>query len=92
MLQIKFTSKMKRDFKRVQKRGKDMKKLEEVLNLLVLQEPLPERYKDHPLKGDMQGYRECHIEPNWLLVYQIIDDELILLASGTGTHSDLFEK
>ena len=76
----------------MQKRGKDMKKLAAVLNLLVLQEPLPEHYKDHSLKGDMKSYRECHIEPNWLLIYQIIDDELILLASGTGTHSDLFEE
>ena len=91
MLEVKFTSKMKRDFKRVQKRGKDMKKLYALLKLLVLQEPLPKKYQDHPLKGDMQGYRECHIEPNWLLIYQIKDDELLLLASGTGTHSDLFD-
>jgi mRNA interferase YafQ len=53
---------------------------------------MPDKYKDHPLKGEMNGYRECHIEPDWLLVYRISEDKLILLASGTGTHLDLFEE
>ena len=83
---------MKRDVKRIVKRGKDISKLTATLDLLATRGLMPERYKDHPLKGDMQGYRECHIEPDWLLIYQIIDDELILLASGTGTHSDLFDE
>ena len=53
---------------------------------------MPHQYKDHPLKGEMSGFRECHIEPNWLLVYQILNDELILLAAGTGAHADLFDE
>jgi mRNA interferase YafQ len=92
MLAIKYTNKMKRDVKRVVKRGKDISKLINVLNLLATREQLPERNQDHPLKGELHEYRECHIEPDWLLIYQINDDELILLASGTGTHSDLFDE
>ena len=92
MLKIKYTNKMKRDVKRVSKRGKDLSKLTSTLDLLAMGMPMPEKYHDHTLKGDLKGYRECHIEPDWLLVYQIIDDALILLASGTGTHSDLFDE
>ena len=91
MLAIKYTNKMKRDVKRVVKRGKDINKLTSILALLAAQEKLPEKYQDHPLKGDMLGYRECHIEPDWLFIYKIINDELLLLASGTGTHTDLFD-
>ncbi len=76
MLEIRFTSKMKRDYKRMQKRGKDMSHLNAVLNLLVQCQPLPEKYKDHQLKGDKKDFRECHIEPDWLLIYQIQDDKL----------------
>ena len=83
---------MKRDVKRIVKRGKDISKLTFTLDLLAAKGPIPEKYQDHPLKGNMRGYRECHIEPDWLLIYQIKDDALILLASGTGTHSDLFER
>jgi mRNA interferase YafQ len=83
---------MKRDVKRISKRGKDISKLIVTLDLLASEGQMPEKYQDHPLKGDLRGYRECHIEPDWLLIYQIIDDELILLASGTGTHSDLFNE
>ena len=92
MLTIKYTNKMKRDVRRIAKRGKDISKLTVILDLLAVKGEVPERYQDHPLKGDMLGYRECHIEPDWLLIYKIKDDELILLASGTGTHSDLFEE
>ena len=92
MLEIVYTNKMKRDAKRMKKRGKDLSKLVAVLDLLASQVPIPEKYRDHPLKGDWQDYRECHIEPNWLLIYQIFEDKLILSASGTGTHSDLFEE
>ena len=89
MLTIAYTSKMKRDVKRVMKRGKDIAKLTAALTMLASEAQMPEKYKDHPLKGEMRGYRECHIEPDWLLVYQIVQDELLLLASGT--HADLFE-
>jgi mRNA interferase YafQ len=90
MLKIKFTKKMKRDAKRMEKRGKDMSKLDIVLGLLVLRQPLPQKYGDHSLKGTMRDFRECHIEPDWLLVYCVWADELILLATATGTHSDVF--
>jgi len=92
MLEIKYTSKMKRDAKCMKKRGKDMLKLVAALDLLASGNPMPEKYKDHQLKGDFKDYRECHIEPDWLLIYQVLDDTLILSASGTGTHSDLFEE
>jgi mRNA interferase YafQ len=92
MLNIEFTSKMKRDVKRIRRRGKDMKKLYAALCILVDQEPLPPKYKDHQLKGEMFGYRECHLESDWLLIYQIIEDKLILSASGMGTHADLFDE
>ena len=92
MFTIQYTNKMKRDVKRVSKRGRDISKLTAALNLLASGEQMPENYKDHPLKGEMRGYRECHIEPDWLLVYQIVQDKLVLLASGTGTHTDLFDE
>jgi len=53
---------------------------------------MPVKYYDHPLKGEMSGYRECHIEWDWILIYQVFEDRLILSASGTGTHSDLFDE
>jgi mRNA interferase YafQ len=83
---------MKRDLKRMIKRGKNPDKLIITLDLLATENPMPEEYHDHQLKGDMKEYRECHIEPDWLLIYRIIKNELILLAFGTGTHSDLFKK
>jgi mRNA interferase YafQ len=83
---------MKRDVKRMNKRGKNMDKLITALELLASGKPIPARYNDHPLKGDMRGYRECHIENDWLLIYQIIENRLILSASGTGTHTDLFNE
>jgi mRNA interferase YafQ len=91
---IKYTNKMKRDAKRAEKRGKDMSKLTSTLALLTTNKPMPQKYRDHQLKGEMCDYRECHVdgEGDWLLVYRIIDDNLILLACGTGTHSDLFDE
>lgn len=74
----------------MQKRGKNMKKLEETIRILSSGEILPERYLDHPLNGNYKGYRECHIEPDWLLVYKIDNNTLTLVLSITGTHSDLF--
>jgi len=90
MLRLSFSNKMKRDTKRMEKRGEDMSKLKEVLGLLVSGQPLPPKYKDHPLRGPLNGFRECHIESDWLLVYRIVKDELLLLATATGSHSDLF--
>ena len=79
----------RRDVKRAEKRGKDMSKLRQVLLPLLDGETLPERYRDHPLRGNWTGYRDLHIEPDWLLIYRISGDELHL--ARTGSHSDLFD-
>jgi mRNA interferase YafQ len=78
----------RRDVRLAQKRAKDTSKLREVILLLIEGSPLPQRYKDHALGGDWKHYRECHIEPDWLLIYKIDGDDLYLVR--TGTHSDLF--
>lgn len=78
----------RKDVKRADKRGKDMAKLRAVILLLIEDAPLDVRYRDHPLKGVWQGYRDLHIEPDWLLLYRVTDTELLL--ARTGTHSDLF--
>ena len=81
----------KDDLKRVQKRGYDIGLLEEVVSILASGELLPAKYKDHSLRGgEYKNCRECHILPDWLLIYQIQDSELILYLTRTGTHSDLF--
>ncbi|MEC9358082.1 MAG: type II toxin-antitoxin system YafQ family toxin [Pseudomonadota bacterium] len=80
----------KRDVKRAEKRGKDMDKLRALLLLLLEGALLPERYRDHPLRGKWASYRDCHIEPDWLLIYRIEEDELQL--ARTGTHADLFDE
>lgn len=82
---------MKKDAKLMQKRGKDMKKLIDVLELLASGKTLPPKYKDHQLTGNLSDFRECHIEPDWLLIYQVFKNELILSATTTGSHSDLFK-
>jgi mRNA interferase YafQ len=92
MLKLEYTAKMKRDVKLACKRGKDMMKLDAALRLLVARQPMPKSYHDHPLKGEYRDFRECHIESDWLLVYRIFEDKLILLASGMGTHADLFDE
>lgn len=74
--------------KLAQKRNKDMTKLREAILLLIEGNPLPQRYKDHPLGGEWQQFRDCHIEPDWLLIYKIHGDDLHLVR--TGTHADLF--
>jgi mRNA interferase YafQ len=78
----------KRDVKLLQKRGKDMSKLRELVLLLSEAAPLPPRYKDHPLSGKWKHHRDSHIEPDWLLLYKIDDNDLYLVR--TGTHADLF--
>lgn len=78
----------RRDVRLANKRGKDMSKLREVILLLIQGEPLPLRYKDHPLTGDWRSFRDCHIEPDWLLIYKVEGEKLHLVR--TGTHSDLF--
>lgn len=92
MLTVIYTGEMKRDVKRVKKRGKDLSLLNEAIDILASGAQLPIKYCDHPLKGKLAGFRECHLESDWLLIYQIIEDALILVAAGTGTHSDLFNE
>ena len=84
------TSLFKKDLKTVEKRGYDMQLLKNVIDTLAMGLPLDEKYKDHKLIGNYQGCRECHITPDWLLIYEISEDELILYLTRTGTHSDLF--
>lgn len=90
MLQLVMTTQFKRDLKRAQKRGKDIKLLREILLTLQNKQTLEEKYKDHMLSGIYTGFRECHIQPDWLLIYAINETELVLIASRTGSHSDLF--
>ncbi len=92
MLQLVTTAKFRKDYKRIKKRGYDLSLLEKVLDTLLHEEILDRKFKDHALTGDYIGFRECHIQPDWLLIYAISDSELILTASRTGTHSDLFDK
>lgn len=84
------TNSFRRDYKTISKRGYDLTLLKEVVEILASGEPLPERYRDHALSGNFLGCRECHIRPDWLLIYEIEDDELILYLTRTGSHSDLF--
>ena len=84
------TTKFQKDLKRAQKRGYDIGLLTEVIRKLAAGEPLPAKNKDHPLSGDYAGCRECHITPDWLLIYETTDKELVLYLLRTGTHSDLF--
>lgn len=89
---IEFTGLMKKNMKLMQRRGKDMSKMQEVLSILIEGKTLPEKYKDHSLSGNYVNCRECHIEPDWLLIYKIENERLVLLLMKTGTHSDLFKK
>ena len=78
----------KKDVKRQKKRGKDLAKLKEIVDLLVIGEALPERCVDHSLSGDWLGWRDCHVEPDWILIYKVRSNSLML--GRTGSHSDLF--
>ena len=88
--EIERTPTFKKDFKLAQKQGLDLNKLKEIITLLANGELLPPKNKDHQLKGNYKGHRECHIEPDWLLIYKIQDDMLILSLVRTGSHSKLF--
>lgn len=89
MLTIRYETTFKKDFKKIVKRGYDVRLLEEVIELLANEQTLPQKYRDHCLVGNYSDFRECHITPDWLLIYQIDNDELILYLTRTGTHSDL---
>lgn len=90
MLERKVTDPFKKDLKRIRKQGKDLNLLTTVLHLLLGEQVLDTKYRDHALTGNYIGFRECHIQPDWLLIYMINHDKLILTASRTGSHSDLF--
>jgi len=89
MLEIRYQTRFKRDVRLLAKRGYDLSQLEAAIGLLQAEQPLPQRYRDHPLSGPWSHYRECHIEPDWLLVYKIDGQELVLILARTGTHSDI---
>lgn len=88
--EIKMSSKFKKDYKLILKRGYDKQLLQGVIDILVTGDKLPKEYKDHALMGDYKGCRECHITPDWLLIYRIEENMLILGLTRTGSHSDLF--
>ena len=87
---IRPTTRFQKDLKRVQRRGYDISLLTDIIKKLAGGETLLAKYKDHNLTGDYIGCRECHITPDWLLIYEISDGDLILYLTRTGTHSDLF--
>ena len=90
--EVKLTTQFKKDFRQAMKRGLKIKLLEDVIAKLAMGEALPESNRDHALTGDWKGFRECHILPDWLLIYRIENDVLVLTLTRTGTHSDLFGK
>lgn len=92
MCSIQFTNQFKKDLKLAKKQGKDLDKLFEVINILANGEKLDTKFKDHDLSGSYKGTRECHIEPDWLLIYEIDNNALILILYRLGTHSELFKK
>ncbi|MBR3311790.1 MAG: type II toxin-antitoxin system YafQ family toxin [Solobacterium sp.] len=89
---VKFTSQFKKGYKLAMKRRLKIELLDEVITALSLGETLPEKYRDHALTGSWTGFRECHIMPDWLLIYRKDDDVLVLTLTRTGSHSDLFSK
>ena len=92
MYQVKFTTTYKKSYKLMKKRGLDLSQLDEVIDLLRQGKQLDERYRDHGLSGNYAVFRECHIKPDWLLVYLIENDVLTLTLVETGSHSDIFKK
>ncbi|MDP4623723.1 MAG: type II toxin-antitoxin system YafQ family toxin [Akkermansiaceae bacterium] len=88
MMRVVQPSSFKKDVKKLKKRGKDLDKLKAIVDLLVAGDTLPERFADHPLSGNWSGWRDCHIEPDWILIYKVAPD--VLTLGRTGTHSDLF--
>ena len=89
--EVRFTNQFKKDIKLAQKQGKDIEKLFSVVDILASGELLPAKFRDHDLTGDYKGCRECHIEPDWLLVYEKDNGLLILILNRVGSHSELFK-
>ena len=89
---VKLTTQFKKDYKLAMKRGLKIGLLDEVITALAKGESLPEKYRDHALSGNWSGFRECHVLPDWLLIYRSENDILVLTLTRTGTHSDLCDK
>ena len=87
--QLDFTTAFSRDLKKVKKRGYDLARLESVVNTLQAGELLAPNFRDHALSGNWIGFRECHVQPDWLLIYRVYEDRLLLVLTRTGSHSDL---
>jgi len=90
VLILKTTTQFRKDYKLAKKRGCNMQLLEKVIQTLLEQKPLEEKHRDHSLTGDYDGFRECHIQPDWLLIYRVEAEALLLVVVRTGTHADLF--
>ena len=88
-MNLSYTTQFKKDFKRISKQGKDLEKLEYVIETLLSKKSLDQKFNDHSLSGKWKNHRDCHIEPDWLLIYRITSESLIL--ERTGSHSDLFK-
>lgn len=91
-LEIKHTAQFKKDYKKLRKRGREIERLQEVVALLMQGLPLPPKYHDHALTGNYKGQRECHLRPDWLLIYFIDPASSVVVLVRTGTHSDLFSR
>lgn len=91
MLEVVLSNRFKKDLKLAARRGVDLGELDAIVERLAAQLPLPDRNRDHALTGDYVGFRECHIRPDWLLVYRVDGEDLLLFLFRTGTHADLFD-
>ena len=92
MLDVRYSAQFKKDFKLAKKRGLPLQELKEVIETLAREKTLDEKYADYPLKGKYASFRECHIRPDWLLVYRIDRGKLLLVLTRTGKHADLFDE
>jgi mRNA interferase YafQ len=92
MLDVFYSAQFKRDYKLMGKQGRNLNLLLDVIDTLATEQQLDQKYKDHPLSGNFVGYRECHVLSDWLLIYKLEKDRLVLTVTRTGTHSELFDK
>jgi mRNA interferase YafQ len=91
MLNPEYTTQFKKDYKKCKKRELPLDEIQNIMELLIDKEELPPKYKDHVLKGSYKGFGECHIGPDWLLIYLVKKEEGVIVFTRTGTHSDLFD-
>lgn len=90
MFSIEYTGQFKKDLRRSKRRGLPLEKLENIMGIIALQDPIPESFKDHQLSGNWKGHRELHILPDWLLIYRVIEDDQTVIFVRVGSHADLF--